>query len=178
MRRSFLFCVVYSLAFCGPLFQVGISRAAEAGFKSIFNGKDLTGWEGEPGFWSVEDGAITGTDHRQTSARPPHVSFLARRQAGRLRAPRHVSFPGRFGQFGHQLPQPGVAPLGREGLSGRHGSGARLHRHALRVQPAGRDGQPREKVVIDENGKREVTTFADVRRIAEARSSPTIGTSM
>lgn len=31
------------------------------GFKAIFNGKDLTGWSGEPGRWSVEDGAITGT---------------------------------------------------------------------------------------------------------------------
>jgi len=30
-------------------------------FKAIFNGKDLTGWSGEPGRWSVEDGAITGT---------------------------------------------------------------------------------------------------------------------
>ncbi len=26
----------------------------------IFNGKDLTGWEGNPALWSVEDGAITG----------------------------------------------------------------------------------------------------------------------
>jgi len=32
----------------------------EPGFKSIFNGKDLSGWDGNPKFWSVEDGAITG----------------------------------------------------------------------------------------------------------------------
>ena len=36
------------------------AAAADGGFKSIFNGKDLTGWEGLPGFWSVRDGAITG----------------------------------------------------------------------------------------------------------------------
>lgn len=29
-------------------------------FVSIFNGKDLTGWDGDPKFWSVKDGAITG----------------------------------------------------------------------------------------------------------------------
>jgi len=29
-------------------------------FKSIFDGKDLTGWEGNPKYWSVKDGAITG----------------------------------------------------------------------------------------------------------------------
>jgi type 1 glutamine amidotransferase len=35
--------------------------AAEEGeFKSIFNCKDLSGWEGNPKFWSVKDGAITG----------------------------------------------------------------------------------------------------------------------
>lgn len=32
--------------------------AAEA--KSLFNGKDLSGWEGKKEFWSVQDGAITG----------------------------------------------------------------------------------------------------------------------
>lgn len=31
----------------------------EEGFVSMFNGKDLTGWEGKPGGWWVEDGAIT-----------------------------------------------------------------------------------------------------------------------
>jgi len=33
--------------------------AAKAGFVPIFNGKDLSGWDGEPGWWRVEDGALT-----------------------------------------------------------------------------------------------------------------------
>ena len=28
-------------------------------FKPIFNGKDLSGWNGKPGWWRVEDGALT-----------------------------------------------------------------------------------------------------------------------
>ena len=28
--------------------------------KSIFNGKDLKGWNGDPKLWSVKDGAIRG----------------------------------------------------------------------------------------------------------------------
>ena len=32
----------------------------ENGFKYIFNGKDLTNWEGDPKYWSVADGALTG----------------------------------------------------------------------------------------------------------------------
>jgi hypothetical protein len=42
-------------------------RASEPGFTSIFNGKDLSGWNGSPKFWSVKDGAITG----QTTAENP-----------------------------------------------------------------------------------------------------------
>jgi hypothetical protein len=30
------------------------------GFQSIFDGKALQGWEGDPKYWRVEDGAITG----------------------------------------------------------------------------------------------------------------------
>jgi len=33
---------------------------ATAGEKEIFNGKDLTGWEGNMELWSVQDGTITG----------------------------------------------------------------------------------------------------------------------
>lgn len=32
----------------------------EAGFQSIFNGRDLSGWTGDPLLWSVRDGVITG----------------------------------------------------------------------------------------------------------------------
>jgi putative membrane-bound dehydrogenase-like protein len=34
--------------------------ADEDGFESIFDGKTLKNWDGNPKFWSVEDGAITG----------------------------------------------------------------------------------------------------------------------
>lgn len=37
------------------------STQAEDGYKSIFNGKDLTGWKGDPELWTVKDGAITAT---------------------------------------------------------------------------------------------------------------------
>jgi hypothetical protein len=44
----------------GVLLAGSAAFAADAGFKSLFNGKDLAGWEGLPQFWSVKDGAITG----------------------------------------------------------------------------------------------------------------------
>ena len=36
------------------------SDAAEEGFESLFNGKDLTGWEGDPFLWKAEDGVLIG----------------------------------------------------------------------------------------------------------------------
>jgi hypothetical protein len=32
----------------------------QAGFQPIFDGKTLTGWDGDPAFWKVSDGAIVG----------------------------------------------------------------------------------------------------------------------
>ncbi len=40
---------------------------ASAGLTALFNGKDLSGWDGDPRLWSVQDGAITG----QTTAGNP-----------------------------------------------------------------------------------------------------------
>jgi hypothetical protein len=39
----------------------GNAEPAPAGFEAIFNGKDLTGWEGGPKYWKVADGCLTGT---------------------------------------------------------------------------------------------------------------------
>ena len=37
-----------------------VTTEIEPGFKSLFNGKDLTGFKGNPRIWSVKDGCITG----------------------------------------------------------------------------------------------------------------------
>lgn len=50
-----------ALVFLGMLMQssgVCPAAASEDGFVSLFNGKDLTGWDGMPGTWWVKDGAI------------------------------------------------------------------------------------------------------------------------
>ncbi|RPI23453.1 MAG: DUF1080 domain-containing protein [Acidobacteria bacterium] len=45
----------------------GQAPGAPPGFVSIFNGKDLSGWDGDPKLWAVKDGAIVG----QTSSESP-----------------------------------------------------------------------------------------------------------
>lgn len=46
---------------------MAVLAMAGAEQKTLFNGKDLAGWKGVAGFWSVEDGAITG---RTTAENP------------------------------------------------------------------------------------------------------------
>ncbi|MGA8109771.1 MAG: DUF1080 domain-containing protein [Acidobacteriaceae bacterium] len=44
-----------------------LNFADHSGFISLFDGKTLQGWDGEPGVWSVQDGAIVGAstpEHR------------------------------------------------------------------------------------------------------------------
>lgn len=43
-------------------------QADSQGFVSIFDGKTLDGWKGLEGFWSVEDGAITGQESKEHPA--------------------------------------------------------------------------------------------------------------
>jgi len=44
------------------------------GYVSLFNGKDLAGWDGNPKFWRVENGAIVG---ESTPANPSGNSYIA-----------------------------------------------------------------------------------------------------
>lgn len=55
-RVEILAFVVLSLTVLVPSTLYG----GEDGFRSIFDGKTLDGWDGNPNFWSVSDGAITG----------------------------------------------------------------------------------------------------------------------
>ena len=52
------------------LLPATICSAAEEGFVSLFNGRDLSGWQGDRELWSVQDGAITGVTRG-----PEHLEY-------------------------------------------------------------------------------------------------------
>jgi len=71
--KRILIPTVPSVAFTLSLLAATIALSAvaeesEAGFKSLFNGKDLAGWAGRPQHWSVEDGAIPGRTTKEHPA--------------------------------------------------------------------------------------------------------------
>ena len=65
---AFTFAVTARCALAAEQFLLD-DRSAGKDFKSIFNGKDLTGWTGDPRLWSVKDGAITGQTTPENPAR-------------------------------------------------------------------------------------------------------------
>src|SRR5262249_53140790 len=61
---------IAAILFVGLLLAADISPTVPpepAGMKSLFNGTDLSGWDGDPRLWSVKDGVI----HGETTAENP-----------------------------------------------------------------------------------------------------------
>jgi uncharacterized protein (TIGR03067 family) len=76
-KRNFpsIHLLVLSSALCAAI--PGLHAAeAEPGFKPLFNGKDLTGWNGNPKLWSVRDGAIMGVTGSDADTKINHNTFL------------------------------------------------------------------------------------------------------
>ncbi|MGC4013407.1 MAG: DUF1080 domain-containing protein [Luteolibacter sp.] len=59
--------VLANTAFAEDKAKSEIPAAGPDGWISLFNGKDLTGWEGLEGYWSIVDGAIQCTETKETS---------------------------------------------------------------------------------------------------------------
>ena len=50
-----------------------LTVSAQDGFMSLFDGKTLKGWDGNPALWSVEDGCIVGQTGKQGEAN--HLTY-------------------------------------------------------------------------------------------------------
>lgn len=60
LKSCFLLLTTVTLYSCSAL------KTNENGFKEIFNGKSLKGWEGDPVYWKVVDGVLVGEITPQT----------------------------------------------------------------------------------------------------------------
>lgn len=59
---------IYGFFFGLILVSFGTVSAQE--LRDLFNGKNLDGWAGKAGFWSVQDGAIVGETTKENPAKP------------------------------------------------------------------------------------------------------------
>ena len=67
MLRKLLLITLALTALLGRVLGQPSNVSAADGFEAIFDGKTLDGWDGNPAFWRVEEGTITG----QTTADNP-----------------------------------------------------------------------------------------------------------
>ena len=69
MIRNLMFVALISLTASSFASDTPTTAPAEPDdMQCIFNGKDLTGWDGDPRLWSVKDGAIRGETTPEKSA--------------------------------------------------------------------------------------------------------------
>ncbi|HVT90973.1 MAG TPA: DUF1080 domain-containing protein [Tepidisphaeraceae bacterium] len=106
--KSFAFCLIAVLSTAtfaadAPTTQP-LDKPGADGFISLFNGKDLSGWEGMDGYWSVKDGAITGS---QTKENAKHT-FLV------LKASK--AWPDQFANFELHLKYKWMSDTGDSGI--------------------------------------------------------------
>lgn len=67
-EHSWLTSMPY-IAKCATFFEMTAAELGQTDWNWIFNGKDLSGWDGDPRLWSVKDGVIHGETTRENPAR-------------------------------------------------------------------------------------------------------------
>ncbi len=169
MKLHWISLVVAALLIASPLLgaEAGKEAAAEKGFVSIFNGKDLTGWDGDPRLWSVKDGVIHG---QTTKEKPARGNTFCVWRAGKLKNfVLKIKFRIENGNSGIQYRSKETEKWRIGGyqaeVENRQGRVGFLYHERGRGSLAGVG----DFVVIDEKGKKEtVSKVADVKELIKA----------
>ena len=161
-RASLLYLLLVALLFIGLTPLCG--AADENGFRPIFNGRNLDGWDGNPDQWSVKDGAIVG----QTTADKPlkQNTFLIWRAGDVDDFVLRLSYRMHGGNSGVQYRSKEPEKWVVAGYQGdfEAGDGEKGDRYSgILYEERGRGvlAERGQKVVIDEKGQKHPTQFAD-----------------
>jgi hypothetical protein len=151
------------LCLTGAFFP-GFGADLEEGFVSMFNGQDLAGWEGMPGWWSVEDGAITS---QSTPEKPcPRAHYLMWRGGEPGDFEMRLEFRLLGGNSGVQfrskeLPDWDTSGYQADIEEGGQWTGCLFEHTRLGLGLRG------QKVLIDEDGTKHVTFIGDPLKLLE-----------
>jgi Domain of Unknown Function (DUF1080) len=136
------------------------------GFTSMFNGRDLSGWEGLAPFWKVENGAIVG----ETKAANEQTVFLywtgGEPADFELRYRVRIVGEGNSGVQIRSRRTPNWNALGYQVDYDASGYNVGSLYHYGR-QPSATFAQRGDSVMIDSTGKKSVTRFADTNKLLE-----------
>jgi hypothetical protein len=154
---------------CIALLLLTSLAPADEKSQSLFNGRDLSGWEGDPEIWSVEDGAIVG---RLTAEKPlDHNTFLVWKggEVGdfRLRFEYRIEGGNSGVQYRSRLIDPAKWIVGGYQAdidSANKYTGILYDERGTRAIMANRG----ERVTFGPDGKRETEKFADAAELQKS----------
>ncbi|HRZ57653.1 MAG TPA: DUF1080 domain-containing protein, partial [Candidatus Paceibacterota bacterium] len=130
----------------------------EEGFTPMFNGKDLAGWEGKPGWWRVENGCITSESTPEKPCPTAHYLMWRGGKPGdfELRLEYRLVGGNSGVQFrSKELPEWDTSGYQADMEDGGQWTGCLFEHTRGGVSMRG------EKVVIDLDGTRHVTPIGD-----------------
>jgi type 1 glutamine amidotransferase len=140
-----------------------VAAADESGFKPIFNGQNLDGWDGNPKFWSAADGMITG----KTTADNPTKgnTFLIWRQGSVDDFELRLSYKIVGGNSGIQYRSKEMDKWVVGGYQGDFEAGDTFS--GILYEERGRDilANRGQKVTIDRDGKKNAEQVADSKSL-------------
>ena len=156
MQRIMMSAVLV-LSLSGALSAAG--GQTDDGFTSIFNGKNLTGWDGKPGWWKVADGALTCESSPENPCKKCNYLIWKGGQPGdfELRADFCLSLHGNSGIQIRSETRPDWNTYGYQAdMTGDGGLVGYVYHHKMGLVAA--RGQ---KVTISADGKKDVQKLGD-----------------
>jgi len=148
----------------GPLWLMG--AAAEPGFAPMFNGRDLTGWEGKPGWWRVEEGAITSESTKEKPCPTAHYLMWRGGKPADFEMRLEFRLLGPGGNSGIQFRSREVPDWDTSGYQADIENGEQWT-GCLFEHTRGGIAMRGEKVVIDSGGKKQVVPLPGGKSSAE-----------
>lgn len=133
--------------------------ADDDGFKPLFNGTSLEGWDGNPKFWSVEDGTITGQTTKDNPTKGN--TFLIWRQGTVDDFVLRLQYKIVGGNSGIQYRSKEIEPWVVGGYQGDFEAGDTYSGINYEERGRGILAQRGQKVTIDAEGKKHEEKFAE-----------------
>lgn len=160
--------IALTMSFCWLLNLTLYAQPREEGFISMFNGKDLSNWEGMTKFWKVKDGAIVG----ETKRKSKQTIFLYWKggEPADFEMRCRLRISGKEANSGIQIrsqKRPNWDVLGYQAdfdVSGYCVGNLYVYER----EPLATFAQRGDSVLIDSTGKRSVNNFADPTKLLEA----------
>jgi hypothetical protein len=164
-------CILIFFGLVSGLFAGGMPTTpageTETGFVAMFNGKDLNGWDGKPGWWRVEDGALTAESTPEKPCAKHNYLIWRGGEPGDFELRVEYRIIGKGANSGVQFRSRSLPDWDTSGYqadieTGDQWTGCLFEHKRGGVSMRG------QKTVIQADGKKEITSLGDSKKLLEA----------